>query len=50
MTSMKNIEVRDTNKGGRKPEDLTDQVFGNLTVLEITPERKNNSVVWKCRC
>lgn len=39
-----------TNKGGRKPEDLTNQVFGNLTVLEITPERKNNSVVWKCRC
>ena len=39
-----------TNKGGRKPEDLTGKVFGNLTVLEITPERKNNSVVWKCQC
>lgn len=37
-------------KGGRKPEDLTNQVFGNLIALEMTPERKNNSVVWKCLC
>lgn len=42
--------INPTHNGGRKPEDLTGQKFGNLTVLEMTPERKNNSVVWKCRC
>lgn len=30
--------------------DLTGQVFGKLTVIEITDMRKNKSVVWKCRC
>lgn len=39
-----------TKNGGRKPEDLTNKKFGKLTVLEITPERKNGSVVWKCQC
>ena len=40
-----------TNRnGGRKPEDLTNHRFYKLLVLEITPERKNGSAVWKCQC
>ena len=31
-------------------KDLTNQRFGKLTVLEITDERKNRQVVWKCQC
>lgn len=30
--------------------DLAGQRFGKLTVLEITNERKNRQVVWKCHC
>ena len=30
--------------------DLTGQIFGELTVLEKTTERYDNSVVWKCQC
>ena len=30
--------------------NLLRQRFGRLTVEEETPERKNKSVVWKCRC
>lgn len=30
--------------------NLLNQRFGKLTVLEETPERKNKSVVWKCKC
>lgn len=30
--------------------DLTNKKFGKLTVLEKTNKRKNNSVVWKCKC
>lgn len=33
-----------------KIKDLTGQKFGKLTVLEITNERKNRQVVWKCQC
>lgn len=33
-----------------KIKDLTGQKFGHLTVLEITPERRNRQVVWKCQC
>ena len=31
-------------------KDLTGQKFGKLIVLEITPERRNRQVVWKCLC
>ena len=31
-------------------KDLTGQKFGSLTVLEITNERRNRQVVWKCQC
>lgn len=31
-----------------KIKDLTGQRFGKLVVLEITPERRNRQVVWKC--
>ena len=30
--------------------NLINQNFGKLLVLEQTSERKNNSVVWKCKC
>ena len=33
-----------------KIKDLTGQRFGKLTVLEITEERRNRQVVWKCQC
>ena len=33
-----------------KIKDLTGQKFGKLTVLEITTERRNRQVVWKCQC
>ena len=33
-----------------KIKDLTGEVFGKLKVLEITPERRNRQVVWKCEC
>lgn len=31
-------------------KDLTGQKFGKLTVLEMTNERRNRQVVWKCQC
>ena len=36
----------------RAKENLTGQVFGNLTVLEHVPERKDlgGKRFWKCRC
>ena len=37
------------SKRGRKPTDLTGEVFGKLTVLERV-ENKGKMVVWKCRC
>lgn len=33
-----------------KIKDLTGQKFGKLTVLEMTNERRNRQVVWKCKC
>ena len=33
-----------------KIKDLTGQRFGKLVVLEMTPERRNRQVVWKCQC
>lgn len=36
------------NKTTKK--DLTNKKFGRLTVLYETPERKNGSVVWHCKC
>ena len=30
--------------------DLTGQVFGKLTVLKSTNERKHGSVIWECKC
>ena len=39
----------DANKK-RQTLDLTGQIFGLLTALEPTEERKDNRVVWKCQC
>lgn len=33
-----------------KIKDLTGEVFGKLKVIEMTPERRNRQVVWKCEC
>lgn len=33
-----------------KIKDLTGETFGKLKVIEITPERRNRQVVWKCQC
>lgn len=33
-----------------KAPDLTGQRFGRLTVLRKDPVRKNNCVLWMCRC
>lgn len=30
--------------------DLTNQIFGELTALFPTEERKNGSVIWECQC
>lgn len=30
--------------------NLVGKHFGLLTVIEETPQRKNNSIVWKCQC
>ena len=31
-------------------KDISNQIFGNLTALEPTAERKHGSIVWKCLC
>ena len=40
---------RKENKGVN-PNDLLNQRFGRLKVIEMTNKRKNNSIVWKCIC
>lgn len=30
--------------------DLTGKVFGNLTVVELLPQRQGGNAVWHCRC
>lgn len=32
------------------PKDLTGQIFGKLTVLYPTDKRKNNNILWHCKC
>jgi hypothetical protein len=34
----------------RSIKDLQGQRFGKLVVLEITDQRNNGAVVWKCKC
>ena len=31
-------------------KDLKGKKFGKLTVLEATDKRKDNCIVWKCKC
>ena len=33
-----------------KIKDITGQRFGKLTVIEMTNERRNRQIVWKCQC
>ena len=33
-----------------KFKNLTGQRFGRLTVIEKTDKRKNDSIMWKCKC
>lgn len=35
---------------GRKPIDLTNQKFGQLTVIKEAGRTKNNNVIWECVC
>src|SRR5215831_3782624 len=32
------------------PKDITGQVFGRLTALYPTGERRHGKIVWRCRC
>ena len=34
----------------KKKTDLIDKRFGRLLVIEKTDKRKNNAVIWKCKC
>jgi len=43
-------EKRKKRRGGHNKIDLTGKVFGKLTVLYDTGERKRKRVIWKCRC
>lgn len=31
-------------------KDLTGQRFGRLSVIQSTPERKDERIVWMCKC
>ena len=35
---------------GRRPEDLTRQIFGKLTALEFVRTHNNGASIWKCVC
>lgn len=50
--SSKNLQTGDAVSCGcsTTANDLTGQVFGRLTALAPTEARRNNSVVWRCRC
>lgn len=37
-------------KRGKKGVDITGQRFGKLVAVRPRDERKNNSVVWECKC
>lgn len=39
-----------TEKGGRKYVEMVGLVFGRLTVISISSERRCGIVVWECRC
>lgn len=30
--------------------DITGQVFGDLTVLELATKDRRNQTIWKCKC
>ena len=36
--------------GGNRMKDLTGQRFGRLSVIQSTPERKDERIVWMCKC
>ena len=35
---------------GRKPRDLTNQIFGRLTAIEIVGKDKLGNAIWLCQC
>ena len=50
MSEVDNIRM-EKNAGTRfRGTDLTGKRFGKLTVIACTDKRKNNYLVWKCRC
>lgn len=46
-SKIKNIKIK---KQEEKLNRLVGQRFGKLVVLESTPQRYHNSIVWKCQC
>ena len=49
--SLKENNKRVSQLGHSMIDDLTGQVFGNLTVIGITDKRKNGyNVIWHCKC
>lgn len=48
--SKKDNNKRFSSIGKQSIEDLTGKVFGNLTVLNITNERRNREIIWHCVC
>ena len=42
------LQKERTSETRRK--DLTNQVFGSLTALRATEERKSGQIVWECKC
>lgn len=50
LTSGKSTSCGHNTKKGKYFKDLINQTFGELTVIEKTDKRDNNSIVWKCQC
>jgi hypothetical protein len=43
-------KIATAQNGQKNVQDLSNKKFGLLTVIEKTNDRKNGSVVWKCKC
>lgn len=42
--------AKDYSRRGRPRKDISNQVFGMLTAVRPTVERRDGSVVWECQC
>ena len=50
LTSGKSTGCGHDTKKGKNFKDLTNQKFGELTVLEKTEKRDQGAIIWKCKC